>query len=545
MTYYFETYGCQMNIAESAAVEQLFIARGWKKAETPELADAAIINTCSVRASAENRIFGRLGYFTGLKAVRNKSESAKYSAFEEATKLVQNGPVPITVIVMGCMAERLLDSLKKDWPCIDYVVGTYAKHHFGEIISAIEDKKESFPVDDTEKYKFASLSYEEGAKSTFVPIMNGCNNFCTYCIVPYLRGREISRPVEEILAELDTLSRYKVLDITLLGQNVNSYKSEYNGKEIDFAKLDALIHKRIPCGRDVRKEPHGLNDQIDLTKLRCSPYVNLSRARRSIGTLGGGNHFIEVDRGENGDLFIVVHSGSRHIGNEVAKYYQDEGRKAFWGGARHQVDAVVAQLKAQGKFQDIQPTIDRLRAEHDIGLPKDLAYVEGRLFDDYIHDMKIIQYFAELNRKAMMEEILTGMGLTPAEQFTTIHNYIDTDHMILRKGAVAAYEGQKLLIPINMRDGSLICIGKGNSDWNSSAPHGAGRLMSRKEAFQRLSMDDYRKEMEGIYTTCVDRTTLDEAPMAYKSMDEIISHIDPTVDIVERIIPVYNFKAAE
>ena len=241
MTYYFETYGCQMNIAESAAVEQLFIARGWKKAETPELADAAIINTCSVRASAENRIFGRLGYFTGLKAVRNKSESAKYSAFEEATKLVQNGPVPITVILMGCMAERLLDSLKKDWPCIDYVVGTYAKHHFGEIISAIEDKKESFPVDDTEKYKFASLSYEEGAKSTFVPIMNGCNNFCTYCIVPYLRGREISRPVEEILAELDTLSRYKVLDITLLGQNVNSYKSEYNGKEIDFAKLLQLI----------------------------------------------------------------------------------------------------------------------------------------------------------------------------------------------------------------------------------------------------------------------------------------------------------------
>ena len=316
-------------------------------------------------------------------------------------------------------------------------------------------------------------------------------------------------------------------------------------KEIDFAKLDALIHKRIPCGRDVRKEPHGLNDQIDLTKLRCSPYVNLSRARRSIGTLGGGNHFIEVDRGENGDLFIVVHSGSRHIGNEVAKYYQDEGRKAFWGGARHQVDAVVAQLKAQGKFQDIQPTIDRLRAEHDIGLPKDLAYVEGRLFDDYIHDMKIIQYFAELNRKAMMDVILTGMGLTPAEQFTTIHNYIDTDHMILRKGAVAAYEGQKLLIPINMRDGSLICIGKGNTDWNCSAPHGAGRLMSRKEAFQRLSMDDYRKEMEGIYTTCVDRTTLDEAPMAYKSMDEIISHIDPTVDIVERIIPVYNFKAAE
>lgn len=316
-------------------------------------------------------------------------------------------------------------------------------------------------------------------------------------------------------------------------------------KEIDFAKLDALIHTRIPCGREVRSTPHTLNAQIDLTELRCSPYVNLSRAQQSIGTLGGGNHFIEVDRGENGDLFIVVHSGSRHIGNEVAKYYQDEGRKAFWGGARYQVDAAIAELKAQGRFQEIQPTINRLRKEHEIAIPRDLVYVECQLFDDYIHDMKIIQHFATLNRKAMMDEILSGMELTPVEQFTTIHNYIDTDNMILRKGAVAAFSGQKLLIPINMRDGSLICVGKGNPEWNCSAPHGAGRLMSRKEAFNRLSLEEYRREMEGIYTTCVDRTTLDEAPMAYKGIDEIVSNIGPTVDIVERIIPVYNFKAAE
>ena len=241
MKYFFETYGCQMNIAESAAVEQLLIARGWEKSETAELADMAIINTCSVRASAENRIFGRLGYFTGLKAVRNKDEFAKYKSFEQASKLVENGPVPLTVVVMGCMAERLLDSLKKDWPCIDYVVGTYAKHHFGEIISAVEDKKDAIPVDDTKNYKFASLSYEQGAKSTFVPIMHGCNNVCTYCIVPYVRGREISRPVEEILQELDTLSRYKVLDITLLGQNVNSYHGTYNGQDINFAQLLQII----------------------------------------------------------------------------------------------------------------------------------------------------------------------------------------------------------------------------------------------------------------------------------------------------------------
>lgn len=316
-------------------------------------------------------------------------------------------------------------------------------------------------------------------------------------------------------------------------------------KEPDLPKLDALIHEQIPCGYKIRSAPHPLNEEIDLTRLRCGDYVNLHRARHSIGTLGGGNHFIEVDRGENGDLFIVVHSGSRHLGNEVAKFYQEEGRKAFWGGARYQVEALVAELKAQGRFQEIQPAIDRLRAEHEISMPKDLAYVEGRLFDDYLHDMKLVQQFATLNRKAMMDVILGGMGLTPVEQFTTIHNYIDTDNMILRKGAVAAYAGQKLLIPINMRDGSLICMGKGNPDWNCSAPHGAGRLMSRKEALHRLSMEQYRREMEGIYTTCVDRTTLDEAPMAYKGMEEIISHIGPTVEIVERITPIYNFKAAE
>jgi len=315
--------------------------------------------------------------------------------------------------------------------------------------------------------------------------------------------------------------------------------------QIDFQKLDAFIRRNIPCGREVRKEPHALNDQIDLSRLRCSPYVNLERARRSIGTLGGGNHFIEVDRGENGELYLVVHSGSRHIGNEVAKYYQEEGRKALWGGARHQVDAAVAALKAQGRFQEIQSAVDELRREHEITVPRDLAYVEGKLFEDYIHDMKLIQHFADLNRKAMVREILNGMELTAAEQFTTVHNYIDTDNMILRKGAVAAYAGQKLLIPINMRDGSLICIGRGNPDWNCSAPHGAGRIMSRKEAFKKLSLEDYRREMAGIYTTCVDRATLDEAPMAYKGIDEILSHIGPTARILERITPVYNFKAAE
>ena len=315
--------------------------------------------------------------------------------------------------------------------------------------------------------------------------------------------------------------------------------------EIDFDKLDALIRKEIPYGREVRDTLHALNAEIDLTQLRCADQVNLNRAMRSIGTLGGGNHFIEVDRSEDGRLFLIVHSGSRHLGTEVAEYYQNEGRRALWGGANYQVQEVIAQLKAEGRFKEIQKTISALREEHELSIPKDLAYVEGKLFEDYIHDMKITQQFAMLNRKAMVDVIMMGMGFTAVESFTTIHNYIDTDAMILRKGSVSAMAGEKLLIPINMRDGSLICVGKGNQDWNCSAPHGAGRLMSRRAAFNALSMEEFKREMEGIYTTCVLPDTLDESPMAYKSMDEIIDQIGPTAEIVERIRPVYNFKAAD
>ena len=316
-------------------------------------------------------------------------------------------------------------------------------------------------------------------------------------------------------------------------------------REIDFDKLDALIRSEIPFGREVRNTLHPLNDEIDLDQLRCAGQVKLSRARRSIGTLGGGNHFIEVDRTGDGRLFLVVHSGSRHLGTEVAEFYQNEGRHAFWGGAHYQIEAVIAQLKAEGRFQEIQTTINDLKKEHELDIPNDLAYVEGKLFEDYIHDMKLTQQFAMLNRKAMVDVIVSGMGFTPVEAFTTIHNYIDTDGIILRKGAVSAKAGEKLLIPINMRDGSLICIGRGNEDWNCSAPHGAGRLMSRRTAFHTLSIEEFRREMEGIYTTCVAPETLDESPMAYKGMEEIIAQIGPTADIIERIRPVYNFKAAE
>ena len=316
-------------------------------------------------------------------------------------------------------------------------------------------------------------------------------------------------------------------------------------KELDFGKLDEIICTQIPCGREIRTEPHELNQEIDLSALRCAKNVNLERASCSIGTLGSGNHFIEVDMGEGGDLFLVIHSGSRHLGTQVVKFYQDEGRKALWGGAQYQIQAMIAELKEQGRHQEIESTIKALKRECPTHVPKDLVWVEGALFEDYLHDMRITQHFAALNRKAMVDVIVQAMDLTPVEQFTTIHNYIDTEQFILRKGAVSARKGENLLIPINMRDGSLICVGKGNPEWNYSAPHGAGRLMSRKAAFENLSMQQYEEEMSGIYSTCVNSDTLDESPMAYKGIDEIIAQIGPTVDILERIRPLYNFKASE
>lgn len=227
MTYFFETYGCEMNLAESAAVEQVFIRRGWTKASDVQLADMVVINTCSVRASAEERIFGRLGFFTGLKKLRAMEPGAKSRNLEAAARYVEeNGPRPLTLAVMGCMAQRLLDDLQKEWPAVDYVVGTFRKGDFSEIITAVEQGKTFVSTDEKPVYSFAPTSYEEGAFSTFVPIMHGCNNFCSYCIVPYVRGREVSRSFAEIREELDELSRKGVREITLLGQNVNSYKGD-------------------------------------------------------------------------------------------------------------------------------------------------------------------------------------------------------------------------------------------------------------------------------------------------------------------------------
>ncbi len=314
---------------------------------------------------------------------------------------------------------------------------------------------------------------------------------------------------------------------------------------LELQKLDKLIRERIPSGFAVRSAVHRYADQIDLEELCCFRHVQMLRAEKSIGTLGGGNHFIEVDRDEEGQLYVVIHSGSRRLGLEVAKYYQEEGYKVLNQTDQASLDRLIAEMRAAGRQKDIQKELKRRKSQKLTRIPRPLAYVAGELFDQYIHDMKLVQHFARLNRQAMLDEIVKGMKLHVEEQFTTVHNYIDTDAMILRKGAVSARAGERLLIPINMRDGSLLCVGKGNEDWNCSAPHGAGRLMSRGEAKQSFTVSEFKKQMEGIYSTSVGRSTLDECPMAYKGMADILDNIGPTAEVVKVIRPIYNFKAGE
>ena len=314
---------------------------------------------------------------------------------------------------------------------------------------------------------------------------------------------------------------------------------------LELQKLDKLIYEKIPSGFSIRDKAHRYLNEIDLSELCCARHVDLLRAEKSIGTLGGGNHFIEVDKDDEGNLYIVVHSGSRHLGVEVASYYQEAGYQVLNHTDAASIAALVARMKAEGREKEIQKALKKLKNLKQTSIPKDLAYVSGELFEQYLHDMKIVQKFAMLNRQAMMDEIVKGMKLHVEEQFTTIHNYIDTDAMILRKGAVSAKAGEQLLIPINMRDGSLLCVGKGNEDWNCSAPHGAGRLMSRADAKQSFTVSEFKKQMAEVYTTSVSKATLDECPMAYKGMQDILDNIGPTAEVRKIIRPIYNFKAGD
>ncbi|MCQ2217388.1 MAG: RtcB family protein [Paludibacteraceae bacterium] len=308
--------------------------------------------------------------------------------------------------------------------------------------------------------------------------------------------------------------------------------------------LDQIIRRNIPSGFDIRTEPHEFASQINWNDVRGK--YNKNRAKLSMGTLGGGNHFIEVDRDDDGDMYIVVHSGSRHAGLEIANYYQEEAWKQINHNRHSDCQQLVAKLKAEGRDKEIQTALKDLQAQVITDIPKDLAYLEGELFESYLSDMRIMQQFAMLNRKAMVDVIVRNLNIRESdilEQFTTIHNYIDLDNMILRKGAVSAQKGEKLLIPINMRDGSLVCEGKGNPDWNCSAPHGAGRILSRTQARKQLSMEEFYAEMSGIWSSSISPDTIDESPMVYKTMDDIVANIDPTATILKTIKPIYNFKA--
>jgi len=313
--------------------------------------------------------------------------------------------------------------------------------------------------------------------------------------------------------------------------------------EIDMEQMDAAAHF-IPSGLNVWE---GRKEHFDLLGLRCYRGLkDAKRLERSLGTLGGGNHFIEIDQAADGTKYLVIHSGSRNLGKQVAEFYQrlaidlNKGKEEYFAKR----DALIAEYKAAGRRNEIQDALKALKWEaREATIPEDLCFVYGQYLEDYLHDVEICQRFARRSRELMAEIILQRLGIEAVDAFHTIHNYIDTDEMILRKGAIAAHEGEKVLIPINMRDGSVLAIGKGNPDWNYSAPHGAGRIMSRTAAKENLDLDEYRREMEGIYTTSVNEATLDEAPMAYKSLSDIIDVISESVDVIEVLKPIYNFKA--
>lgn len=316
------------------------------------------------------------------------------------------------------------------------------------------------------------------------------------------------------------------------------YAIKLSETDADFNKLDNIIRTYIPSGFDIHEHPISMSNADKI----YAP-IDVDKAYQSLGTLGGGNHFIEVDRDANGHLWLVVHTGSRHLGLEVCKYYQDLAwKKIKNNGIEDKIKETVARLKAEGKQHEIENTIKIIRMQAG-PIPKDLCYVEDKDFENYIHDMKLTQEHAAINRETIVNQIVNHMDWHIIDQFETIHNYIDIDNMILRKGAVSAQKGEKLIIPMNMRDGSLICIGKGNPDWNYSAPHGAGRIMSRSQAKELVTLEEFTESMEGIFSTSVGTSTIDEAPQVYKPMLEIIENVQDTVDIIDIIKPVYNFKA--
>ena len=315
--------------------------------------------------------------------------------------------------------------------------------------------------------------------------------------------------------------------------------------EIDLVRFDEAAHF-VPSGRGLWE---GRQEKFDLLALRCYRSLkDTKRIARSLGTLGGGNHFIEIDRSVDGTNYLVIHTGSRNLGKQVAEHYQNiaidlsHGKDELFRAR----DELIRRYKAEGRRSELQEAIKALNRDfkaREAEIPADLAFLFGSYLEDYLHDIEICQSFARRNREVIARVLLERAGLTAGEAFHTVHNYIDTDERILRKGAIAAHAGERVLIPINMRDGSILAVGRGDPDWNYSAPHGAGRLMSRTAAKERLSMEEFRETMADVYTTAVNENTLDEAPMAYKSLADILDVIEDSVDVIEVLKPIYNFKA--
>lgn len=319
--------------------------------------------------------------------------------------------------------------------------------------------------------------------------------------------------------------------------------------DIDFEELDKAIRKRVPSGKNVHDGRVVRFDELQ--DLYCYRELkDTKRLERSIGTLGGGNHFIEIDTDTEGNKYLIIHSGSRNLGKQVAEHYQKLAIEIMQGKDKlfEMQEKLIADYKAQGKKKEIEKAIKELHRKFNpnpLGIPKELCYLTGKYREWYLHDMQICQKFAVKNREEIARAILNEMGLRSVSSFETIHNYIEFGSNMVRKGAISAKENEMLLIPINMRDGCIIGIGKGNEDWNCSAPHGAGRIMSRSKAKEMVSLDEFRQSMEGIYTTSVNQSTIDESPMVYKPIDEIVKNIEDTVEIVKIIKPIYNFKAGE
>ena len=316
---------------------------------------------------------------------------------------------------------------------------------------------------------------------------------------------------------------------------------EIQKTNVDFAKLDAAVQALVPSGQSIRTTAHDFMKNIELDNVLAN--FSKDTATLSLGTLGGGNHFIEMNETEDGRLFLVIHSGSRHLGTKVANHHQKKAIESL-NTDIDRLNELIAQLKNEGRHKEIHASIQSFKSAQPV-IPNDLAYLQGALMEDYFNDLKIAQDYAKWNRAAMVQVLMEAMAFEEVGRIDTVHNYIDLEHMILRKGAISARKDEMVLIPINMRDGSLLAKGKGNDDWNQSGPHGAGRILSRTKAKQLLQLHDFTDTMKNVYTTSVSADTIDESPFAYKTMQEIIDNTKDTIEIQSILKPLYNFKAAE